>query len=233
MRNFGIEIEFNCKENKYQSFLDSLLKQNIKIVFLDSYDKSLKHDYWILTTEPTADPFGYELVSPILSLADTQEIKMVLDTLKNNSSVYLTDKCGLHIHIDTEDHNLINLINVIKSYWIREKEINEFIGNSRENNIYCLSNEKDIKRYESYRRLFKKDKTKYNSEEITDFVFRHFPSKNRRVSLVTCTSLHTVEFRQHEGTVDFLRVFKWIGFLLTFIEDTLTSYPSPQEIKVL
>ncbi len=229
MRTFGIEIEFVC--TSYISLIQEFSKNNINILYVDDYKKSIKYSEWILVKETTVGLDGYELVSPILTLDNLKDIRTIFSILETSKFVSLNDKCGLHVHVDVSDHNLVNMINIIKEYWLREKEINKLLINPRHNNFYCVSSEKDIKRYESYRRLFKKDLTKFSRQEIEGFIFKHFPSKNRRVSLVTITSLNTIEFRQHEGTFDYLRVFKWIGFLLTLLENTLNTYHN-QEIKI-
>lgn len=71
------------------------------------------------------------------------QLKMALKSLamgykKNESVVDDSVRAGVHVHINVQDLNIIQLYNYLTLYLVFEELLTKFCGKSREGNLFCL-----------------------------------------------------------------------------------------------
>ena len=161
-----------------------------------------------------------ELVSPILSgMRGLDELYRVASALKANN-ITANTSCGLHVHVDARDLNLFTLTNVVQRYAKFEKNIDSFMPTQRSRNSYCRSISvvaQDITR------AIKNYKNSGDGSFITAFlnassVYNH--GRYRKVNLCAYLRHGTIEFRQHEGTIDPKTITNWVYFCVNFVEQS-------------
>lgn len=168
---------------------------------------------WKLTTDGSIrGGHTFELVSPILcgeqGLEVLERVCWVLDAY----NVKINSSCGIHVHFNASDFNLITWQNLILSYKHAETEIDKFMPASRRgnSNTYCRSlrgfSDEDIR-----------------SAESIESLQRLFGSRYMKVNLEAYSRHRTVEFRQHSGTINFTKIENWIRFLGRMIIFASTS----------
>lgn len=206
-RNFGIEIEaYNCSKQKLAQELTAV---GIK-VRVEGYNHTDSTEHWKLVTDSSlTGNQSFELVSPILhgeeGLKDLEKVCWVLELC----NVKVDNSCGLHIHMDAADFTINTWKNLALGYKRLEKVIDAFMPSSRRNNRFCQGfetiTEQDIK----------------NAVTICDLRRAFGNDRYHKVNLEAYARHRTVEFRQHGGTTNFVKMSSWIHFLaklITFAE---------------
>ena len=206
-RNFGIEIEaYNCSKQKLAQELTAV---GIK-VRVEGYNHTDSTEHWKLVTDSSlTGNQSFELVSPILhgekGLKDLEKVCWVLELC----NVKVDNSCGLHIHMDAADFTINTWKNLALGYKRLEKVIDAFMPSSRRNNRFCQGfeaiTEQNIK----------------NAVTICDLRRAFGNDRYHKVNLEAYARHRTVEFRQHGGTTNFVKMSSWIHFLaklITFAE---------------
>lgn len=144
-----------------------------------------------------------EAVSPVLSGRDGKAaLKLACDTLRRAGAV-VNRTCGLHVHIGAAGLTGEQYANVFVNYYYLESLIDSFMAPSRRNNTYarglqgcCVS-------------------------RMTDRASVQREMHHDRYYKVNCMSYErhkTIEFRQHQGTTNFTKIFNWVMFCGKLVE---------------
>ena len=159
---------------------------------------------------------GLEVVSPILSGSKgLYAVKKVAKALED-AGISANNTCGLHVHVDARDLTLYDLVNTLRRYDEYENKIDALMPNIRVGNCFCLSTKLDVKNILSH---LPKENTK-NKDTIRRFLERNFNDRYRKLNLSAYLVHGTIEFRQHEGTVDSTTIVNWIRFCVNFVEQS-------------
>lgn len=206
-RNFGVEIEaYNCSKQKLAQELTAV---GIT-VRVEGYNHTDSTEHWKLVADGSlTGNESFELVSPILhgeeGLKDLEKVCWVLELC----NVKVNESCGLHIHMDAADFTINTWKNLALGYKRLEKVIDAFMPTSRRNNRFCEGfadiTEHNIK----------------NAVTICDLRRAFGNDRYHKVNLEAYARHRTVEFRQHSGTTNFVKMSSWIHFLaqlITFAE---------------
>lgn len=195
-RTFGIEIEaFNCD----RAHLASVLRDNGIEARTETWNHSTR-PYWKVTTDSTIRGFApFELVSPILKGQDgLLQVKKVCEIL-NSLNVKVNKSCGLHVHHDAGDFRTNNFENLFWLYKKAETAIDSLVSRSRRNgNTFCKT-----LRQKSFGRM------RYD--------------RYHKVNLTAYEDHGTVEFRQHNGTIDCNKITNWIQLTQLMVNDAVTK----------
>lgn len=201
---FGIELEF--ADLSTDAVMRVLSDAGIRIV-----DRGYTHaDYsdgvWKVVPDASVRD-GLEVVSPVLfgkeGLAECVKVAHALEAAE--ASINRT--CGFHVHIDASSFSAIELYRIYDRYKKFESEIDSFMPRSRRGNSnqYCRSlasgSIPDPTRGMTKESLAGAQMSRYYKVNLKSYL-RH----------------HTVEFRQHSGTVDAAKISNWIRFLQEFCE---------------
>ena len=206
---FGVEIEaYNCPRSRLAEELENA---GIRVA-VERYNHDMR-PHWKLTTDSSLSGNDtFELVSPILvgenGLGELETVCWVLETC----AVKVNDSCGLHIHMDAADFNMNTWKNLAFNYKRLEPVIDSFMPRSRrDNNRYC----------KSLRSISETDIMNATTLGELQEVF----SNNRyyKLNLQAYPAHQTVEFRQHSGTINFMKIEKWIRFVSGMIIHAQTT----------
>jgi len=111
----------------------------------------------------------------------------------------VNSSCGLHVHIGVENLTQTQYVNVFKNYKMLELVIDNFMANSRRksNNGYCRS---------------LRDHDFSYCTTMSDVANELDNDRYHKVNPMAWGRHHTIEFRQHQGTVNFIKIKNWVSF---------------------
>lgn len=206
-RKFGVEIESFVKRGKTKEALRDLIQSKGVNCQLNDYNHTTR-DYWKIISDGSlrADGVTFELVSPILQGADgLEQLEKVCQALKEYGA-RINKTCGLHIHFDAEAFNLQTWKNLLINYAKLEDTIDKFMPPSRRgnSNTYCQSLKQNISEIKEATNLL----------QIT----RAMGTRYKKINTESYARHRTIEFRQHSGTIEFLKIKNWILFLHNLVE---------------
>lgn len=213
-RTFGVEIEFIG--NRYA------VAQEIKATGLRCEIEGYNHctrSHWKIVSDSSVHATGrqsgsgrqgrsgWELVSPILKGQDgLEQIKKVCQAMKQaGATVNVT--CGLHVHHDARDFNVNTFKNIVKIYARFETTIDTLVAPSRRGNenTYCQT----LQRVNMDRLL---------KQTSIDGIRYTYGSRYLKLNLDAYITHGTVEFRQHQGTIDAEKIINWIKLTQAIVE---------------
>lgn len=209
MRNFGIEIEMAgiTKEATKNAIKNAGLK-----VQIEGYNHDDHVDGTWKIVEDGSVRGGHEIVSPILSGEEGLKEAMRVANAVEAAGATINRSCGLHVHFNALDLTVEELRMICKRYMAHEAEIDKFMPQSRraDANRFCLS----LKRFFANNRAFE---TAKNATALAASQGSRYCKVNLKAYLVH----HTIEFRQHSGTVDAQKIACWVRFLDEFITESI------------
>lgn len=204
-RTYGVEIEalFPSRYTR-ESMCRHLTNLGVEVI-CTGYNHDNSYTTWKMTTDASirADRPGYntcEIVSPILrgdeGLRKINELCRVLD----DSGFIVNKTCGFHVHHDVRDMDDRQRLNIIDFYRVNETIFDSICSRSRRgnNNAFCQS--------------------------LRGFSPRHIPSSRYvKVNGQSYSRHGTVEFRQHQGTVDYQKIANWVRLTQHVVELAATK----------
>lgn len=213
-QKFGIEIEF-FGVNKIQ--LNREINNLGVACVIEGYNHRTRSHWKIITDSSISGSRGdsCELVSPpIKGLQGIEELKKVCQALKSNRAL-INKTCGLHIHFDATDFNLQTWKNVYKNYIQFEDVIDSMMPRSRRgnSNYYCKSL---LNKFSSKEEAFRKIDAARSVEQISKIV-----TGRKRYCKINAESFFrhgTIEFRQHSGTREFVKMENWLYLLHRLVD---------------
>ena len=208
-RNFGIELEFKGLR-RWQS-LDALNAAGIKAQKEDYNHSDHTDGTWKIISDASVMN-GHEVVSPILSGEEGLKEAMHAANALESAGATIDKACGLHVHFNATDLSADEIRMICTRYMKHESEIDAFMPKSRRdsNNTFCRSTRlcfADNRRFETAR----------NARELANSVSGRY----YKVNLQAYLAHHTIEFRQHSGTVDAQKIACWVRFLDGFITESI------------
>jgi hypothetical protein len=139
---------------------------------------------------------------------------------KNDSNVHDTVRAGVHVHINVQDLNIIELYNFMTLYLILEEVLVKHCGQYREGNLFCL-------------RTCDADYLLSCLQQAAEQKhFRALVTDNLRYASMNVKALGTygsLEFRAMRGTRDLDLIYNWAEMLLGLREEA-KKYSSPDKI---
>ena len=216
-RTFGIEIEFiaECEMDE--------VAQAIREAGVDCYEEHYNHhtrDYWKIVEDSSLHcDYGYEpmeLVSPPLcgreGLRELEKVCEVLDNL----NCYTNISCGLHVHHDAVDYDMDAWRIFIKNVLKYEDTMDAFHPYDRRGSNWACKGMADGA---SLPRLF----TRVDNSEDVWQMSRIWYSRYLKVNLEAFDVHGTIEFRQHEGTINFVDIAAWVSLTQGFVARAATG----------
>jgi len=203
---FGVEFE---AYNVSKATLNRALNRAGVNCEIEGYNHATRSHWKIVTDSSLTGTECFELVSPVLQgeqgLAEVETVCRVL----NECNAKVNKSCGTHVHLDASNFNLQTWKNIYINYARLEKTIDNFMPLSRRNNRFCKSLKK-ITNFES------RVNEASSLQNLASSVFnsdRYF-----KVNPVSYARHNTCEFRQHSGTVEYIKISSWIRFLNNLVQ---------------
>lgn len=181
--------------------------------------------YWKMEADGSLrnDPESMEYVLSKPSTLDQARIALkYLNVMynKHDTKVHDTVRAGVHVHINVQDLNIIELYNFMTVYIILEDLLTKYCGEFREGNLFCLrTGDAEYLLHE----LVKVAQTKRFSRLVTDDL--RYASMNVK-ALGTYGSL---EFRAMRGTRDLDTIYKWAEILLG-LREVAKTFSDPNDV---
>ena len=227
-RNYGIEIEFswNGRCPNYATIARAITEAGVPCE-AQGYNHTTARTWKIVPDGSVSN--GGELVSPILNGLDGKEqLRTVLRAIKELGAK--TDRsCGIHVHHDAGDMNGKALANVAELYKTYEPVIDLFISEARRssaNHPYCGSmnnNRTDYYAIGSHR-AYANFSVASSQDLKTRLIQGDYANGLRglsvgRVNVNFSAYLRhgTVEFRQHQSSLNVNKIWSWVVFTQTIM----------------
>lgn len=196
-RTFGLEIE--CV-----GIAKSKIARVLRAAGIDCHSESYNHatrPHWKVVEDGSVND-GYEVVSPILQGEDGYEqVRVVMAQLRANGAK-VDRQCGIHVHFGLKGATRDDLANIVRFYVESASAIDSFHCASRRSSArhtYCKGN--TLECVDALR----------NAQDLQ----AHCRYKDRyyAVNVNAFSKYETLEFRQHAGSTNALKVLSWIRFL--------------------
>jgi len=230
VRTFGVEAEFFGITP--QVAIDALAQVGITATY-EGYTHSVMPNWKIVTdvsvnSQGTGEGRGLELVSPILRGTEgLKEMTKALNALRG-AGAKVNKTCGLHVHVGMDGLNGSQIMKIVEMYASNENNINQLVSESRRgSNHYCkLLSRRANYQTSNYTQLsnltspLSATSNRVNPEiaRLTQGTDRYFT-----VNVQSYAKYGTVEFRQHQGTLNGGKATTWVKFLLGLIETSVVA----------
>lgn len=214
-RTFGIEIEGLSPVGR-ERLAQILQRAGVQCRYEGYNHRTQSH--WKIVTDASIieqnGEYGFELVSPPLRGAHgLEEIKKVCKAL-NEAGCKVNRSCGLHVHHDASDYDVEAFKNLYAIYIRFETAIDELVSESRRGhqNRFCVG-------FRDTRLLETLKNVKCMDELLSDV----FPSRYVKLNCQSYVVHGTIEFRQHQGTMDGEKIANWVVLTQMMVDRAVES----------
>lgn len=146
---------------------------------------------WKVVSDSSIRPVGCEVVSPPLKFTpeNLRDVATVVRVLKA-AGASVNSTTGMHVHVDCSTESSATIANIYNRYRTFEHQIDLFHSPNRRgnNNHYCMS-----------------------------LPMVAPSSRYHKLNLQSFVKYGTVEFRQHAGSLNAIKVANWITFCCEFV----------------
>lgn len=220
---FGVELELIMPAGMTREQLATRVRDAGVPCIAEFYNHSVRTNWKIVTDGSLGDMIhGAEVVSPILSGDDGfAQLRKVCDAL-TAAGCRVSKSCGLHVHVGARSENLQFFRTLVKMYAAAEQAIDSFLAPSRRGsaNTYCMpvrlqgdvANARTIEGIANCIGQTSQNGTSRRGRR-TGIVGRG-TGRYCKLNLQSYWQHGTVEFRQHQGTVDAAKTENWVRFCL-------------------
>ncbi len=199
---FGVEIE--CINVDRYALMNIVRSNGVQIQTEGYNHRDNDHYYKIVHDGSLIGDNSCEIVSPILKGKEGKNsLKAVCNALVEIGAK-INKSCGLHVHLDAKNMTIEHWRNLIINYARLEGIIDGFMAKSRRgnNNCYCRS----------VALMPRLEATILHCNSVEDIV-RYFSTRYMKINVEAYSRHKTVEFRQHQGSIEFAKIEKWLSFL--------------------
>jgi hypothetical protein len=201
----GVEIE--CYNVDKHRFIYIAREKGIQIE-CESYNHNTKNHYKIVDDSSIIGENAIECVSPVLNgKKGLKSLQVVCEAL-NKADAKVNRSTGLHIHIGLTNIAFEQYKNIFINYIFLEGVIDSFMAKSRRgnDNAYCKSLTNATLYYVMNRTSFESMAELFNQDRY------------HKLNPVSFSRHNTLEFRQHQGTVDYTKITNWVNFIIKLVD---------------
>lgn len=220
-RGIGVEIEFLGTPRRRAVDAINELDNRIQVE-IEGWNHRVQ-DYWKFITDGSVDGTGtgeggLEAVSPILyGEKGLAELKMVLEGIRNAGG-RVNRSCGLHVHHDARDMSAAQVAYLLEMYCENQTTIDQMLAPSRRStnrNRWCQPWSHDKEHM---------IQTAKDGRSLENF------DRYRTINVTSYPKYGSIEFRQHQGTLNHRKIVAWVKFGQAMMEhaktiDNTTSTP--------
>jgi hypothetical protein len=217
--DFGVEMESLLPSGTYRENLRDRLREAGLAAEVEMLNHTTR-TWWKLTTDGSLGDYvrGVETVSPILNGDDGfAALRTTCRTLTAMRAT-VTKICGLHVHVGVRDRDVEFFKRLIKLYATFEPVIDRFMAKSRRaNNSRWARSIRQFHDSQTLAAATTLDELGQVYGRDTHHRSHHRQYKYRKLNLDNVWERGTVEFRQHQGSVDALKVEMWTRLCLKMV----------------
>ena len=200
---FGVEIE--CVHCPRYPFMDAASAKGLTVLN-QGYNHTDIAQYKLVSDGSLTGENSVECVSPALNgnKSGFESLKKCCDALGEVGAT-VNRSCGLHVHIGAASLSEEAYCNVFVNYQKLEKVIDSFMALSRRGNNNTYS----------------KSLQRYNLDGVyarSELNYRIGDTRYLKVNAQAWSRHRTIEFRQHQGTINFDKIKAWVTFLGKLVE---------------
>lgn len=197
-RSFGVELEFTGYTSGLGTMAAAITAAGVTCEH-EGYNHRVRR-HWKIVPDGSVSRGG-EVVSPILSPASGgyDQITTVMAAMRAQGATSDTTT-GMHVHVDVRDLSRHAILQAVLLYAKYQEQIDYLLASSRRNNTgYC-------------RRL---DRSEIDSYERG--IFPSHVDRYRTVNLASVSKYGSLEFRQHQGTLNAAKAKAWVEFCCAIV----------------
>ena len=211
-QTFGVEFEFYLPRGGSRYALATALTNAGVSTRVENYNHATR-TCWKIVTDGSLGNYerGSELVSPILSGNEGLELVRKAAAVLIQAGCKVSKKCGFHVHVGARGHGIQFFRNILRLYKKFEPVIDRVLTPSRRSNYYCSSVRFDDRRLEAATTI---------DDLARDPQLR---DRHRKLNLDAYWRHGTVEFRQHQGTIEAEKATMWVRIALRMTAAALTK----------
>lgn len=202
-RRFGVEMECITNVNEFTA---AAARRGIRVQARGYSHQTPDPGTWMLTPDGSLSYTGrregfrtIEVVSPILQgEAGIRALKLICEAHAEVGTI-VNRTCGLHVHHDATTLTAAQAKRVAHSYHNVQRLIDSLVAPSRRGgNTYCNAfNSSELRQIDA-------------ATNMSDFSYGI--GRYKHVNIGHAYMAHkTIEFRQHQGSVDFEKIAAWIS----------------------
>jgi len=195
MRKFGVEIE--CVGAPRSRIIEEAARRHL-LVESQSYNHRDVNFTKIVNDGSIRGRDANEVVTPPLNGWD--ELSAICESIRAAGG-RVNKSCGLHVHLDFSEMDAAHAQRIGHNYYMLSPIISSSLAPSRSCNSYCKVRDIPARR-------------------DTELSLRDMNGCGRycAVNFLAIERHGTIEFRQHQGTLCFVKIQKWIMFLQSLFE---------------
>jgi hypothetical protein len=200
----GVEIE--CFGVDRPRFSELCREKGVDLQ-TESYNHETRPHFKVVHDGSILGENAIECVTPVLrNKAGFDNLEKVCASL-NEAGAKVNKTTGLHVHIGLQKVDFETYKNCFINYHYLEPAIDKFMAKSRRGNenSYCRSlKEINIERI-------------VNAQSMQEIEDAFYSDRYRKLNPVSYKRHNTLEFRQHQGTTDYKKIYKWVMLLTSFV----------------
>ena len=206
-QTFGVEFEFFMPLGMTRAQLASLLTTAGIPCEAEHWNHNTR-GHWKLVTDGSLLDYtrGAEMVSPVLMGEEgINAMKTACDVL-HSQGCKIRKSCGFHVHVGARNRQPAFFRNLLRIYSDHERALDGVMAESRRGNSYCRSVNGNLGRETFVSALTTETDLRRN--------FGSYDMRYHKVNLNAFWRHGTVEFRQHQGTVEARKAEMWVRLCL-------------------
>lgn len=164
---------------------------------------------------------GCEVVSPILKGdAGLEQLRRVMEVLTQNGCT-VNRTCGLHVHVGARGATARQVANVARMFIRHELNFDRIVSPSRRGNEnhYCQSNRARARAELPTMQRLRRAETIQSVGTVVcgSYGPGYHHSRYHKLNTSAYATHGTIEFRQHQGTVDAEKACHWVRLVTGFV----------------
>lgn len=225
-RTFGVEFEF--KGLTAEQARNAVAATGLAVYGHTTYTHTTMREWKVVTDGSVTG--GFELVSPILrGQQGLDEMTLALNALVNAGGRVDT-QCGFHVHVGMNGVNGTGLYNILNFYAANQNLMSSLVSRSRrQHSGYAVplpTEERVRSRWGGLNHT--------TNRQLRGFCNGFTHDRYWAVNVAAFARHGTIEFRQHQGTLNAKKATEWVRLMLAMTEAGLagmtTSYSSLDEL---
>lgn len=168
----------------------------------DAFDYSISVNKWSITTDNSLRGQAYEFISFPAHAGNIINFIKELYEVNEFTERNFTDRCSIHVHANVLDFTVDELSCLALYYQTIEQVLFEFVGHSRDTNLYCIPWTQCLMNHQLINGL-------YSDGVGTLKQWQKYTALN----LLPILKQGTVEFRHMHGTADIEKIRTWINII--------------------
>jgi hypothetical protein len=222
---FGVELELIMPPGVTDRDIASRITQAGVLCQVERYGHETRTHWKVVTDVSLGYGSGREVVSPPLQGEAGLETVRKVTRVLTEMGCTVNKNCGLHVHIGAQSHQDINWWkNIVRMQHHFEPAIDSVLSPSRRGlaSHWC----------EPLRINWNSFHVATNLSQLSDAVGQpqRFGARSsyryRKLNLLSFLQCGTIEFRQHQGTVETMKTEMWVRLLLRLCSKAATTTDS-------